>query len=192
MVAAASEAGGVVTNGMSYSGRSGENANSALLVGLSPSDFPFPGPLGGVRWQRQVEQAAFAAGGGNYKAPAQTVGSFLGLSEAGLPVSPTYKPGVTECDLRNILPEKVWRTMEQALPVLDRKLHGFADAGAIMTGPETRSSSPVRILRGESFQSPAVSGLYPCGEGAGYAGGIMSAAVDGIMCAESLIASLGR
>ncbi|MGM9521520.1 MAG: NAD(P)/FAD-dependent oxidoreductase [Oscillospiraceae bacterium] len=189
VVAAASEACGVVTNGMSYSGRSGENANSALLVGLSPQDFPYPGPLGGMYWQREIEQRAYKAGGGGCFAPAETVGSFLG-TETAPTVAPTYKPGVTYCRLETVLPEKVTRVLREALPVLDKKLRGFAAPGAVMTAPETRSSSPVRILRDGAFESPSVGGLYPCGEGAGYAGGIMSAAVDGMLCAEALIASL--
>ncbi len=192
VVAAASEEGGVVTNGMSYSGRSGENANAALLVTLTPADFPAGlSPLRGMYWQRQVEQAAFRAGGGAYRAPCQSVGSFLGL-EAGSdapPVRPSYRPGVTPADLRTVLPKKVTDTIARALPELDRRLHGFAAPEAVMTAPETRSSSPVRILRGADLQSPAARGLYPCGEGAGYAGGIVSAAVDGIRCAEALIAA---
>jgi len=189
VVAAASEAGGVVTNGMSYSGRAGENANAALLVTVTPADFPDKGPLGGVAWQREIERRAFAAGGGDYRAPCQTVGSFLGLAAAGTPVTPSYRPGVRETELRTVLPEKVWRTLEQALPALDGKLRGFADPGAVMTAPETRSSSPVRILRGWDRQCTALRGLYPCGEGAGYAGGIVSAAVDGMRCAEAVLAA---
>ena len=190
VVAAASEEGGVVTNGMSYHARDGENANAALLVTLTPEDFPAgDSPLRGMYWQRSVEQAAFRLGGGNYCAPGQSVGSFLGLppqAEAEA-VRPTYRPGVTETDLRAVLPPKVTRTLEQALPELERRLHGFAAPEAFMTAPETRSSSPVRILRGRDLQSPALQGLYPCGEGAGFAGGIVSAAVDGVRCAEALI-----
>ena len=191
VVAAASEAGRVVTNGMSYADREGENANAALLVTLNPADFPGEGPLAGMYWQREIEEAAFAAGGGNYFAPAQTVGDFL----AGRPstgagtVEPTYKPGVTWCDLRQVLPEKLTRAMAEALPMMDGSLKGFADPDGVMTAPETRSSSPVRILRGEDKQS-TLRGLYPAGEGAGYAGGIMSAAIDGMMCAEALLAEL--
>ena len=192
VVAAASEDGRVVTNGMSYRDRGGENANAALLVTLHPKDFPETGALGGVRWQQRIEEAAYAAGGGNYYAPAQKVGDFL----AGVPsrepgsVQPTYRPGVTWCDLHAVLPERITRALETALPVLDGSLKGYAHPDAVLTAPETRSSSPVRIVRDESRQSISLSGLYPAGEGAGYAGGIMSAAIDGMLCAEALIESL--
>ncbi len=187
VVAASSEEGSLVTNGMSYSGRAGENANSALLVGLTPSDFPHPGVLGGMRWQRELEQRAFTLGGGDYRAPVQTVGDFLGTGPAANPVTPTLRPGVTDCDLRSLLPGRVSEALTLALPELDRKLHGFASPNAVLTAPETRSSSPVRILRGPDRQSVTCRGLYPCGEGAGYAGGIVSAAVDGIRCAEAVL-----
>lgn len=192
VVAAASEEGGVVTNGMSYSDRQGENANAALLVTVNPADFPYEGALGGVRWQREIEQSAFLAGGKGYRAPAQRVGDFLrGVASTGPgSVQPTYRPGVTWCDLHRVLPEKMTRSLAQALPSLDQHLAGFADADAVLTAPETRSSSPVRILRDETRQS-SVRGLYPSGEGAGYAGGIMSAAVDGMLSAEALIAAIG-
>ncbi len=188
VVAAASEEGGVVTNGMSNCARDGQNANAALLVTLTPEDFPDKGTLGGVRYQQQLERAAFAAGGKNYHAPAQLVGDFLAHrpSTALGSVQPTYRPGVTLCDLHEVLPERITKVLENALPELDKKLHGFASPDAVMTAPETRSSSPVRILRGENRQSD-ISGLYPCGEGAGYAGGIMSAAVDGILTAEAIL-----
>ena len=194
VVAAASEEGGVVTNGMSYSGRSGENANSALLVTLTPEDFPEgESPLRGMYFQREIEQAVFKAGGGNYAAPCQYVGDFLGTGTKNAKlVSPTYRPGVVFTDLHEVLPPKITSTIEKALPELDRRLNGFADPGAVMTAPETRSSSPVRILRGTDLQSLGVKGLYPCGEGAGYAGGIVSAAVDGIRCAEALIEALNK
>ena len=188
VVAAASEEGGVVTNGMSHADRDGENANAALLVTVNPSEFPYEGVLGGMKWQREIEQAAYRAGGENYYAPAQTVGDFLSGKASLGPgkVQPTYRPGVVWCDLHNVLPEKITRSIAQALPGLDRNLAGFADPDAVLTAPETRSSSPVRILRDESKQS-CLKGLYPCGEGAGYAGGIMSAAIDGIQCAEAII-----
>ena len=188
VVAAASEPGGVVTNGMSDHARDGENANAALLVTLNPADFPDSSPLGGMYWQRQIEQAAFRAGGSNYRAPAQLVGDFLEKrpSRALGDVQPTYRPGVTLCDLHKVLPERITAVLEQALPELDKRLHGFARADAVMTAPETRSSSPVRIVRGADRQS-ALRGLYPCGEGAGYAGGITSAAVDGVRCAEAVL-----
>ena len=189
VVAAASETGRVVTNGMSYADRDGENANAALLVTVNPQEFPDSHPLAGMYWQRQLEEAAFAVGGGGYLAPAQTVGDFLEDRPSTGPglVQPTYRPGVTWCDLRQVLPEKIARALKEALPKLEGNLKGFASADAVMTAPETRSSSPVRILRDESRQSE-IRGLYPCGEGAGYAGGIMSAAIDGMMTAEAILA----
>lgn len=190
VVAAASETGGLVTNGMSYSGRAGENANAALLVGLGPEDFPDPAdPLSGMAWQRALEQRCFALGG-DYRAPAQRVGDFLAHRPSGGPgaVTPSYRPGVCWCDLHTVLPAQLTEALEQALPLLGQKLPGFDDPDAVLTAPETRSSSPVRILRGTGLQSPALAGLYPCGEGAGYAGGITSAAVDGMKCAEAILA----
>ena len=179
---------GTVTNGMSYADRDGENANAALLVTVNPAEFPYEGVLGGMKWQRDLEQAAYRMGGGNYLAPAQRVGDFLAGKASHGPgrVQPTYRPGVVWCDLHDVLPEKLTRSIAQALPGLDQNLSGFADPDAVLTAPETRSSSPVRILRDESKQS-VLRGLYPCGEGAGYAGGIMSAAIDGIQCAEAII-----
>ena len=191
VVAAASEEGGVVTNGMSYSDRGGENANAALLVTLHPEDFPYDGPLGGAKWQREIEETAFRAGGSNYHAPAQRTGDFLThrpSTELGA-IAPTYRPGVTLCDLHNVLPRRITDTLEQAIPVFGQLLRGFDDPDAVLTAPETRSSSPVRILRDDALQS-ALRGLYPCGEGAGYAGGITSACVDGVRCAEAVITSL--
>ena len=189
--AAASEAGGVCTNGMSYSGRSGINANAALLVTLHPEDFPGEGPLAGMYWQREIERKAYryASSAGPYAAPAQLAGDFLAGRPSTGPgrILPTYRPGVCWGDLRQVLPEKITSVLAEALPALDRKLQGFADPEAVLTGPETRSSSPVRILRGADCRSVSVSGLYPCGEGAGYAGGITSAAVDGIRCAETVL-----
>ncbi len=187
VVAAASEAGGVVTNGMSNSDRGGENANAALLVTVRPEDFPYPGPLGGMLWQREIEERAYRVSG-SYRAPAQTVGDFLAGKPSTGPaaVQPTYRPGVVWCDLNTILPEGITAAMKQALPRLERRLHGFAAPNAVLTAPETRSSSPVRILRGEDRQSK-LRGLYPAGEGAGYAGGIMSAAIDGMLCAEKIL-----
>ena len=189
VVAAASQEGRVVTNGMSYRARDGENANAALLVTLKPEDFPDRSVLGGMYWQEELEQRAFVLGGGNYHAPAQTVGDFLaGRASTQLgAVQPTYRPGVTLCDLAELFPAKITDTLRKAIPALDGQLKGYADANAVMTAPETRSSSPVRILRDESYQSPACKGFYPCGEGAGYAGGIISAALDGMHCAEALI-----
>ncbi len=191
VVPATSELGGIVTNGMSYADRAGENANAALLVTVNPKQFESDDPLAGMYLQRQIEQAAFAASG-SYRAPAQTVGDFL----RGVPstcagnVAPTYACGVHWCDLHAVLPPSITEPLEQALPMLEESLRGFADPNAVLTAPETRSSSPVRIVRGEDRQSVSVRGLYPAGEGAGYAGGIMSAAIDGIACAEALIEAL--
>ena len=188
--AAASEPGGVVTNGMSYSGRGGENANAALLVTLHTEDFPGEGVLAGMVWQREIERRAYAYTG-SYRAPAQLVGDFLADRPSTGPgaVKPSYEPGVCWGDLRQVLPERVTGVLQNALPALGGKLRGFDAPDAVMTGPETRSSSPVRILRDETLQS-ALRGLYPCGEGAGYAGGITSAAVDGLRCAEAVLRDL--
>ena len=188
--AAASEAGGVVTNGMSYSGRDGENANAALLVTLHTEDFPGEGVLAGMEWQREIERAAYAYTG-SYCAPAQLVGDFLENRPSTGPgaVTPSYAPGVHWGDLRRVLPERITSVMQNAIPALGQKLHGFDDPDAVLTGPETRSSSPVRILRDDTMQS-SLRGLYPCGEGAGYAGGITSAAVDGLRCAEAVLRAL--
>jgi len=193
VVAAASEEGRVVTNGMSYADRDGDNANAALLVSLLPQDFPGNDPLAGMYWQREIEEAAFRAGGGNYHAPAQRVGDFLAHKPSQGPgaVAPTYKPGVTWCDLHDVLPGKITKALEEALPQLEGNLKGFSQADAVLTAPESRSSSPVRITRKEDKQSVSLSGLYPAGEGAGYAGGIMSAAIDGMLCAEALLQQLG-
>ncbi len=192
VVPAASEPGMVCTNGASPYRRNYVNSNAALLAALDPSDFPYPGVLGGVAWQRELERRAYEAAGGGYRAPVQTVGSFLhgGPSHFGR-VRPSYQPGVAAVDLHNILPAVITDTVAGALPLFERKLRGFAAPDAVLTAPETRSSSPVRMLRTDTLQSPALAGLYPCGEGAGWAGGIMSAAVDGLRCAEALIAGLG-
>lgn len=191
VVASASETGRVVTNGMSEFARDGGNINGGLLVSVTPSDFGGDGPLAGVAFQRRLEEAAFRAGGGNYAAPAQTVGDFLAgkpSSDAGS-VTPTYRPGVKWGDLRECLPDFVCEALTEALPELDRKLRGFASSDAVLTAVESRSSSPVRILRDETYRS-ALRGLYPCGEGAGYAGGIMSAAADGMRTAEHIVEEL--
>ena len=191
VVAAASEEGGTVTNGMSYSDRDGENANAAVLVTLQPEDFPEPGPLGGMHWQRQIEQRAFAAGGSNYHAPAQLFGDFLeGKQSTGAgEVKPTYRPGVTWCDLNDVLPPVITSALKEGIVSLNKKLSGFSAHDAVLTAPETRSSSPVRIVRDKQGIS-SLAGLYPAGEGAGYAGGIMSAAIDGMMAAEALAEAL--
>ena len=185
VIASASEEGGIVTNGMSYFSRGGENANSALLVNVMPSDLQGDDALAGALLQRDIERAAYKLGGG-YTAPCMTVGMFLDCSEIEPTVTPSYRPGVKLCDFRKIFPDYVIETLQEAIPLMDKKLHGFSDPGAILTAPETRSSSPVRILRDESGNSN-IKGLFPCGEGAGYAGGIMTAAVDGIKTAEAVM-----
>jgi len=189
VVAAASEAGGVVTNGMSRFARDGVNANAAYLVNVLPGDFGDDHPLAGVAFQRRWEHAAFALGGRDFRAPAQLMGDFLqgvASSSAG-DVEPTYARGVRYADLAQCLPEFVTESLREAAPLLERRMRGFAAADAVLTGVETRSSAPVRVLRDETLQSN-LRGVYPCGEGAGYAGGIMSAAVDGIRCAEAVLA----
>ena len=191
VVSSASEEGMVAVNGMSYFSRDAKNSNSAVLVGVSPEDFPSDHPLAGIELQRRMEAGAYQLGGGGYKAPAQLVGDFLNdrASTALGDVEPSYQPGVTLCDLRGCLPKPVADNLKAGLPLLGQKLRGFDRPDAVMTGVETRTSSPVRIRRGEDGQS-SIPGLFPCGEGAGYAGGIVSAAADGIRCAEWVIKSL--
>ncbi len=190
VIGASSEPGGIVINGMSLYARNSPNANAALLVGVNPADFGGNSPLSGISFQRRWEQKAFQIGGGNYFAPIQRVEDFLsGRPSVGVgQVKSSYAPGTTPGDLAQCLPDFVVDTLRVAIPGLNRKLKGFAMADAIMTAVETRSSSPVRILRDKTFQSPGVAGLYPAGEGAGYAGGIISSAVDGIRVAEAIIA----
>lgn len=188
VVPAASEADGVVTNGMSLFARAGRNANSALLVSVRPEDFGGVSPLAGLDFQRRWERAAFTLGGGAHAAPVQRLEDFL----ADRPsvrlgaVLPTYRPGHRLGDIAHCLPQFAVQALRAALPMLERKLRGFTDPDALLTGVETRSSSPVRVLRDDSGQS-SVGGLYPAGEGAGYAGGIVSAAVDGLRAAEAII-----
>ena len=188
VVPAASESDGVVTNGMSRFARDGRNANSALLVAVSPADFGGPGPLAGLDFQRRWERAAFALGGGGHAAPVQRLGDFLAgrASEHLGAVAPTYLPGHRPADLAGCLPPFAVQALQSALPALERSLRGFAHPDAVLTGVETRSSSPVRVQRDEQGES-SLGGLYPAGEGAGYAGGIVSAAVDGLRAAESII-----
>ena len=188
VIAAASEEGGVVVNGMSRSARDGVNANSALLVGVAPTDFGGDHPLAGCEFQRKWESLAFEQGGRSFAAPVQRLADFVGMrpsTQLGA-VQPTYLPGVVPGDLRGCLPGYVCDTIARAIPAFARQLRGFDLPDAVLTGVETRSSSPVRIVRGDGFES-AVCGLYPAGEGAGYAGGIMSAAVDGIRVAEAVV-----
>ena len=194
VVAATSEPGRVVTNGMSQYSRNERNANAGIVVGIEPSDYPgwedgrTGSPLAGIELQRALESNAYVLGGGDYRAPGQLVGDFV----AGKPstalgnVEPSYKPGVTPGDLRAALPAYAIEAMREAFPAFGRKIKDFDLHDAVLTGVETRTSSPVRILRGEDFQSPSVRGLYPAGEGAGYAGGILSAGVDGIRVAEAV------
>ena len=191
VVAATSEPGRVVTNGMSQYSRNERNANSGIVVGITPEDFP-GGPLAGIEFQRRWESRAYQLGGSNYNAPVQLVGDFI----AGRPstklgkVSPSYTPGVTPTDLSSALPEYVIAAIREALPAFEKQIKGYAMQDAVLTGVETRTSTPVRIKRNEHFQSINTTGLYPAGEGAGYAGGILSAAVDGIEVAEAVALSM--
>ena len=189
VIAAASQPGGVVTNGMSLHARDGRNSNSALLVGVRPEDFGDDHPLAGFVLQRSIEKAAFRAGGGGFTAPAQRVGDFLQdrASSAFSEVLPTYRPGVVPADLRAVLPAWMIEDLKKGVRAMNAQLAGFADPDAVLTGPETRSSSPVRIARNALGEAENTSGLYPAGEGAGYAGGIVSAAADGISAALRLI-----
>jgi uncharacterized protein len=190
VVAAASEPGGVVTNGMSQYSRDERNANSGIVVGITPDDYP-GSPLAGIELQRHWERRAFELGGGTYEAPGQLVGDFLAgrLSTVFGSVLPSYQPGVRLGDLSTALPDYAIAAIREALPAFDQQIKGFAMPDAVLTGVETRTSSPVRITRNESFQSLNVEGLYPAGEGAGYAGGILSAGVDGIKVAEAVAKS---
>jgi uncharacterized FAD-dependent dehydrogenase len=191
VVAAASEPGGVVTNGMSQYSRDERNANAGIVVGITPEDYP-GGPLAGLDFQRRWEERAFELGGGTYDAPGQLVGDFL----AGRPstefgsVLPSYRPGVRLGDLGTSLPDYAIAAIREALPAFDKQLKGFAMADALLTAVETRTSSPLRIERDDDLQSPSTPGLYPAGEGAGFAGGILSAAVDGLKVAEAVALSL--
>ncbi|WP_250674800.1 FAD-dependent protein [Paraclostridium ghonii] len=190
VIASASEEGQVVTNGMSEHARDKENANSAVLVNVATEDFGSDHPLSGMYFQERYERLAFELGGKNYKAPIQLVGDFLNdrVSTKLGTVTPSYKPGYEFIDLRDCLPKFVCETMKEGLLLLDKKLKGFAMDDAILTGVETRSSAPIRIVRDEqTLESVNIKDLYPSGEGAGYAGGIVTAAVDGIKCAEKII-----
>lgn len=193
VVAAASEAERAVTNGMSLYARDGENCNGGLLVSVSLEDYPGDSPLAGIAFQRELEERAYAAGGGNYVAPAQRVEDFLLRRPSQGPgkVQPTYRPGVHWCDLWQVLPAFVCDALAEALPILERKVRGFADPDAVLTAVESRSSCPLRILRDAGGQA-SLRGLWPCGEGAGYAGGIMSAAADGIRTAEAVLDALAK
>lgn len=192
VVAAASEPNRLVTNGMSQYSRNERNANAAIVVGITPADFPSEHPLAGVELQRSLEEKAFILGGSNYLAPVQLVGDYI----AGIPstklgsVTPSYKPGITLCDMSDLLPEYATMAIREALVQFDHKLKGYSMIDATLTGVETRTSSPLRITRGDDFQSLNTKGLYPAGEGAGYAGGILSAGIDGIKVAQSVALSM--
>lgn len=190
VVAAASEEARAVTNGMSRCARDGENCNGGLLASVTPADFPGNGPLAGIAFQRELEARAYAAGGGGYIAPAQRVEDFLLRRPSQGPgkVRPTYRPGVRWCNLWEVLPRWLCESLAEALPILDKKVKGYAGPDAVLTAVESRSSCPLRILRDENARSP-IGGLWPCGEGAGYAGGIMSAAADGLKTAEQILKS---
>ena len=191
VVAAASEEHGVVTNGMSQYSRAERNANSAIVVGIDPSDYP-GNPLAGIDFQRALERNAYVLGGSNYDAPAQKVGNFLKgtSSETVGGVVPSFQPGVKLTDLSKALPDFCIEAIREAIPVFNRKIKGFALEDALLTGVETRTSAPICIKRGKDFQSVNTQGLYPAGEGAGYAGGILSAAIDGIKVAEAMALSI--
>jgi uncharacterized protein len=192
VVAAASEPGRVVTNGMSQYSRNERNANAGIVVAITP-EADYPGhPLAGIELQRQWESAAFVAGGETYAAPAQLVGDFIAgqaSTELG-EIVPSYRPGVTPTDLASCLPAYAIEAIREALPAFGRQIKGFDRADAVLTGVETRTSSPIRIRRGDDYQSLNTRGLYPAGEGAGFAGGILSAAVDGIKVAEAVAKSI--
>jgi uncharacterized protein len=191
VVAATSEAGRVVTNGMSQYSRNERNANAGIVVGITPTDYP-QHVLAGIDFQRHWESQAYVAGGSNYNAPAQRVWDFLtGRASTALgEVTPSYKPGVTMTDLASCVPDYAIEAIREALPAFDKQIKGFAMADAVLTGVETRTSSPIRIKRNAQYESMNTRGLYPAGEGAGYAGGILSAAVDGIEVAEAVAVSM--
>jgi hypothetical protein len=187
VIGAASEPGRVVTNGMSLFRRDAPGANSALVVSVGPDDFCSPGPLAGVEFQEKWEEKAFVLGGGNFRAPAQKLLDFLDRREPGPVGKTSFRPGVSPARLEECLPPAIVAGLREALPVFNRKMPGFCSPEAVLIGVETRTSSPLRILRGDDFQSRTVSGLYPCGEGSGYAGGIISSALDGLKAAEAII-----
>lgn len=190
VIAGASEEGGVVTNGMSGQMRNSPFANSALVVNVAVEDFGGSDPLAGVRFQRHWERQAFIAGGGGFRAPAQNLLAFMRLPGKG-PASTTYRPGITEADLDMVLPPFISSTLREGIADFGRRLRGFVSAEATLVGIESRTSAPVRILRGEQYESTGLQGLYPAGEGAGYAGGIMSSAIDGIKIADTIATRLG-
>jgi uncharacterized FAD-dependent dehydrogenase len=190
VVAATSEPNRVVTNGMSQYSRNERNANAGIVVGITPADYPGDA-MAGIEFQRTIESKAFELGGGTYEAPGQLVGDFLvgKASTAFGSVIPSYKPGVHLTDLASSLPDYAIQAVREALPAFERQIKGFSMHDAVLTGVETRTSSPLRITRGDDYQSLNIKGLYPAGEGAGYAGGILSAGVDGIKVAEAVALS---
>ena len=193
VVNASSEKNRLVTNGMSYFSRSGKNANSALLIEVYPSDLDDNNILSGIKFQRELEEKAFIAGGKNYYAPVQKIGDILkGIGSTSIGnIEPTFKPGVTPTDFKQIFPNFIYESIRLGIIEMDKKIKGFANENGLLTAVESRSSSPIRIIRDKlTLQSIKYKGLYPCGEGCGYAGGIVSAGVDGIKCAEALINSL--
>ena len=205
VIAASSEPGHVVTNGMSAYARGGTNCNGGLLVSVTPEDYSSSdnsmtsvsaiaaAPLAGIAFQRELERSAFISGGGDYSAPAQLVGDFIKKqpSKKAASVAPTYQPGVRWCNLWDVLPTFVCEALLEALPQMEKSIHGFSSPDAVLTAVETRSSSPVRIDR-EAYEAEGIKGLFPCGEGAGYAGGIMSAAIDGIRAAEAVCTAISH
>jgi len=194
VVAASSEEGRLAVNGMSCFVRDAENSNSALLVNVGPEEFGSDHPLAGMYFQRELEEKAFIAGGGNYNAPAAVLGDFMEgrVSERLGRVKPSYRPDINFAAPEEYLPDYICETLRLGIKEMGRKIKGFDDADTLLTGIESRSSSPVRINRGDDLQSVSLKGLFPCGEGAGYAGGIVSAAVDGMKCAEAVIEAVSR
>jgi uncharacterized FAD-dependent dehydrogenase len=183
----------VCTNGMSNAARSSPLANAGIVAAVGPEDFAregFEGPLAGLLWQRKWERAAHALGGGGYRAPAQRLADYLAERPGQPPGRSSYRPGLAHADLGSLYPPALCAALRLGLRAFDRRMRGFASAEAILVGVETRTSAPCRILRGEDLQSPGLRGLYPAGEGAGYAGGIVSSAVDGLRVAEAICAEL--
>jgi uncharacterized FAD-dependent dehydrogenase len=179
---------------MSNSHRSSPLANAGIVVAVSPADFAaegFEGPLAGLDWQRKWERAAYAMGGGGYRAPAQRLSAYLRGAAGAAPTQTSYRPGVTAADLSELYPQRVREALRAGLRAFERRMRGFVTDEALLLGVETRTSSPCRLVRGDDLQSPALRGVYPAGEGAGYAGGIVSSAVDGLRVAEAICAELG-
>ena len=194
VVAASSEEGRLAVNGMSCFARDAENSNSALLVNVGPEDYGSDHPLAGMYFQRELEEKAFIAGGSDYRAPAAVLRDFMAgrVSEKLGRVKPSYRPDVKFAAPEEYLPDYVCESLRMGITEMGKKIKGFDDGDTVLTGIESRSSSPVRINRGEDMQSLSLKGLYPCGEGAGYAGGIVSAAVDGMKCAEAVLEALAE